>query len=136
MNLFDLLILSKLWDGGVGQLLPAPSGSDAGKVLSVDSQGGYALADVTHPLPRAASVSLGASWTGAGPYTQAVTLAGVTAHSKVDLQPDAAAISQLIADGVQALYLVNNNGTLTAWAVGACPTAALTVQAVITEVAA
>lgn len=75
------------------------------------------------------------SWSGNGPYTQTVTLAHYTptAYSKVDIQPDATAIAQLISDGVQALYISNNNGTLTMYAVGAAPTAALTLQVTITE---
>lgn len=83
------------------------------------------------------SISLPLSWTGSGPYTQTVSVTGgaVTGRSKVDLQPDAAAIQQLISDGVLALYVENNAGTLTACAVGAAPTAALTVQCTVTEVA-
>ena len=83
------------------------------------------------------TVTLSASWTGsASPYTQTVTISGTTANSKVDLQPDSTVISQMAEDGTVALYIVNNNGTLTANAVGEKPTVALTIQATITEVSA
>lgn len=71
-----------------------------------------------------------ASWTGSGPYAQTITITGatVTTKTKVDIQPDATAIAQLINDGVTALYIENNNGTLTVYAVGAATTANITVQ--------
>ena len=84
------------------------------------------------------SVSLPLSWvdSGSGYHSEAVTVTGatITGSSKVDLQPDAAAIQQMISDGVLALYVENNAGTLTAYAVGAAPTAALTLQCTVTEV--
>lgn len=82
------------------------------------------------------TVNLSTSWSGNGPYTQTVTISGytITANSKVDLQQDATVISQLVADEVQGLYIENNNGVLTAVAVGAAPTVALTMQCTITEV--
>ena len=86
--------------------------------------------------PDMATVAISATWSGSGPYTQTVTVSGatVTANSKVDLQPNADQIAQLIEDGVQALYIANNNGTLTAYAVGAETSAAMTVQCTVTEV--
>ena len=39
-------------------------------------------------------------------------------------------------DGTVALYIANNTGTLTAYAVGEKTTVALTIQATITEVSA
>lgn len=88
-------------------------------------------ADIT----KKATVTLSTNWTGnASPYTQSVTVSGTTANSKVDLQPDATAIAQMIDDGTVAMYVVNNNGVLTAYAVGEKPTVKLTIQATITEV--
>lgn len=84
--------------------------------------------------PRKTSITLDTSWSGSGPYMHTVSISGITANSKVDLQPDVTVISQMVSDGVQALYVDNNNGTLTAYAVGAAPTATLTIQCTITEV--
>ena len=84
---------------------------------------------------KKASVVLSTNWTGsASPYTQSVTISGTTANSKVDLQPDASVIAQMMTDGTVALYIANDNGTLTAYAVGEKPTVALTIQATIMEV--
>lgn len=84
---------------------------------------------------KKASVVLSTNWTGsASPYTQSVTISGATANSKVDLQPDASVIAQMVNDGTVALYIANDNGTLTAYAVGEKPTVALTIQATIMEV--
>ena len=81
------------------------------------------------------TVTLSTDWVGdASPYTQTVTISGTTNNSKVDLQPDATSIAQMAEDGVVALYIANDNGTLTSYAVGEKPTVALTIQATITEV--
>ncbi len=86
---------------------------------------------------KKASITLSTNWTGdSSPYTQAVTISGTTVNSKVDLQPDATAITQMADDGTVALYIANDNGTLTAYAVGEKPTVELTIQATITEVSA
>lgn len=83
------------------------------------------------------SVTLAAAnWTGSGPYTQTVTVTGatVTADSKVDIQPDATAIQQMISDDVFALFIENNSGVLTAYAIGAALTVNVTVQVTVMEV--
>lgn len=87
--------------------------------------------------PQAGTITLSATWSGSGPYTQAVTVTGatVTANSRVDVQPGAAALAQLADDGVAALWVENNNGTLTAYAMGSAPSATMTVQCTVTEVA-
>lgn len=86
-------------------------------------------------LKTVGSITLSASWGGSGPYVQTVTVTGatVTARSKVDLQPTAAQMASLISDGVSALLIENNGGTLTAYAVGAAPSAAMTVQCTVEE---
>ena len=83
------------------------------------------------------SITLSTNWTGdASPYTQTVTISNITANSKVDLQPDATAIAQMAEDSTVALYIANDNGTLTVYAIGEKPTVELTIQATITEVSA
>lgn len=104
---------------------------------SVGSATTYARRDHVHNTPIVVgSVTTTISWTdsGSGYYTQIVSVTGATSNSKVDLQPDATALLQLISDGVSALYIANNSGTLTMYAVGAAPTAVLTMQVTITEV--
>ena len=73
-------------------------------------------------------------WNGDGTtFTQNVVFSGGNKH-KVDLQPDSAVLNQLINDGVSALYIANNNGVFTAYAIGAAPTVDLEIQVTITEV--
>lgn len=101
-------------------------------VTSVNGQTGAAA---VQPCIVPGSLSLTASWEDHATYfTQALTFAGMPANGKVDLQPDYATINQLIEDGVTSLYVENTDGVLTAYATGAAPTAALTIQCTITEV--
>ena len=82
------------------------------------------------------SISLSSSWSGSGPYSQTVTVTGVTvtANSKVDLQPTAAQIASLISAGVNGMVVENNNGTLTLYSLGNTPSSELTIQVTVTEV--
>lgn len=77
-----------------------------------------------------------ASWTGSGPYTQTVTITGITVNSKVDIQMDANSLGVLIDSGTSAIWMENNNGTITAKCIGDKPSADMTVQITITEVTA
>ena len=101
-------------------------------VTSVNGQTGAAA---VQPCIVPGALSLTGSWEDHETYfTQALTFAGMPANGKVDLQPDYATINQLIDDGVTSLYVENTDGVLTAYATGAAPTAALTIQCTITEV--
>lgn len=85
--------------------------------------------------PTKVTISLSTSWTGsASPYTQTVTVSGGTSTCKVDLQPDATAFVHMVSVGCNALFIVNNSGTFTAYAIGAKTTTALSIQATVTEV--
>ena len=85
--------------------------------------------------PTKVTISLSTTWTGsASPYTQTVTVSGGTSTCKVDLQPDATAFAHMVSVGCNALFIVNNSGTFTAYAIGAKTTTALSIQATVTEV--
>lgn len=89
-------------------------------------------------VSKMGTVTLPLSWNtvSSGIYTDTPTLTGatVTSNSKIDLQATAAQINQLKNLGVAAIYIENNNGTLTAYSVGAAPNSALTLQCTVTEV--
>lgn len=82
------------------------------------------------------SITFTTNWSGSGPYTQAVVAEGYspTAQTKVDLLADNDIISRMILGGVNQIYIENNNGVLTAYAVGSKPKASMVVQAVFSEV--
>lgn len=63
-----------------------------------------------------------------------MTISGGTSNTKVDLSADYNTILQMAEDGTTALYVENNNGVFTCYAVGEAPTMALSVYATISEV--
>jgi hypothetical protein len=85
--------------------------------------------------PKLTNVSiLASSWTGeSNPWSQVVTINGVTHKSKIDLQPTALQIVEL-QDNDIALIAENTNGIVTIYALGSKPTKDYTMQALITEV--
>lgn len=89
------------------------------------------------PAIKTATVTLPvASWTGsASPYSQTVEISDVTANSRIDINPNATVMNGAM-EGGYGLVFGNNAGTITAYAVGDKPTAAITVQVSITEVTA
>lgn len=111
---------------------PASHASDSGvHVTSTEKTEWSSKAEA----PKKVTISFSTSWTASGSnYTQPVTVSGGTANSLVALQPTAAQIVALQEAGVVAMMVDNNNGTFTATAIGAKPSAAMNIQATITEV--
>ena len=101
----------------------------------VKSRGIYsALGDCQTKLWKTTLSLAATGWSNSDPYYQTVTITGVTANSMIDVQPTSAAFSQLQTDGVTAIWVENDNGTVKVYVKGAKPTAALSLQATVTEV--
>lgn len=77
-----------------------------------------------------------ASWTmsAEGVYTQTFANAVITAGHQLEIAMDTAALQQLAADGVTSIRVDNNDGTPTVIALGAQPSADLTVQVTLFKV--
>ena len=89
--------------------------------------GGGVIATITIPL----------AWNDSGngyhTATPTITGAAVSSNSKITLQPTASMQLQLRSSGVESLYVENNSGTMTAYAVGNAPTTALSMQCTVAE---
>ena len=109
----------------------------AGDIDTLDSEVS-ALETGKQDAIQSGSISLGAVWSGTGPYIQTamVTGATVTANSRVSLELTAAQIEALTTDGVVAMVVENNSGVLTVYALGAAPSAGMNVQCTVMEVEA
>ena len=81
------------------------------------------------------TITVGTTWSGSDPYSQTVTVTGVSTTSKsiVDLQPTAAQLASIMSNGVEALLVENNSGTLTLYALGGTPSSAMTLQCIVME---
>ena len=115
------------FDGVKGQL----SGDVAGNLQEQINELNDSISD-THKIKEV--ILLADDWVTGTTSTQTVVIEGTTANSKVDLQPDSVVLKQMIDDGVSALYIINDNGTLTACAMGSHPTVDLTIQCTVIEV--
>lgn len=58
----------------------------------------------------------------------------MTANTRADITAEASTIKKMIDKGTSAIYIVNDNKVLTAYAVGVKPSEALTIQIVLSEV--
>lgn len=118
-------------------------GADANLQNQIDTVNGTTIPNVEKKcVARKGSVYMAAgSWSGSGPWTQTVTVSGlpsgngITAKSAVSLQPDATALNHMVSVGCAAIFVTNNNGTLTATAILKNPTSNLTVQCLVEETA-
>lgn len=118
--------------GEPGKGLPDVTAADNGKIVMVKN-GVLVLA---YPnTPRIGEVVLlGSGWVGEeSPYSQVVTIAGVTAHSQVDLTPSVEQLA-VFHDKDLAFVAENNGGVVTVYAVGQKPENDYTIQVTITEV--
>lgn len=114
----------------------ATSSSYTWSVNKIQSTHNNLIQSVT---PKIISITLSSSsWTAVSNlnevYSQNITISGGTSLTKVDLQADAVTLLQMQDDGVLKIYIVNNSGTFTAYAIGAMPTTNLSVQATCNEV--
>ena len=82
------------------------------------------------------SVQIPNAWSGSGPYRAAASVVGytVTARTQVNLYADDDLIDMLREAGVQSLYCENDNGFITAVAIGGKPSTAISVDATFMEV--
>lgn len=89
-------------------------------------------------LEKATSIStitlLADSWTGVNsPYSQTVTINGVTSNSMVDLQPTPEQLAVWQDEG-WAFTTLNDSGTVYVYVAGGHPTEDITIQVKIQEV--
>ena len=89
----------------------------------------------THSPEIVRSVTLLAdAWEGdVSPYSQVVTIDGVTKYSKIDIQPDAEQLSIFHEKDV-AFLAENEDGVVTVLCIGQKPANDYTLQATMTEV--
>ncbi len=88
-------------------------------------------------LPRIATITLTKSgWTGSSaPYAQTVTIPSVTTSTKIDLLPTVAQLVSLQEQDIALMAENNDNGTVSIYSFGGKPSADLTMQVQLMEVA-
>lgn len=112
-----------------------PDGGTSGQVLTKQSgtDGDADWENIPTVAPIIGQITLLAnSWiedqNESGVYKQSITIPSSNTNSKVDIVPSATIIDQMLADEVKSLYIENNAGVLSAVAVGAEPSADMTIQ--------
>lgn len=126
---------SKIASGAVTDIKLAANAVTETKIFDSAVTAGK-LAGGAIPVKIALNI-LADAWTGsASPYTAGIVISdyNITNNSKVDIQADATTLMTMIEDGVAGVIIKNDNGTLTAYAVGEKPTHDLDVQLTIEEV--
>jgi len=85
------------------------------------------------------SIMLSTEWTeteeGSGIFTQTVSVPGITIsdRSMISLQPDAATLKAMLDDGIYSITIGNENGVLTAYAIGGPPQESISVQCTVID---
>ena len=134
LGLVDAADYPETYRNLIAALLALADAENNGKNIEI-ANGAFTAVDKKRMPEFGVQIILSPEWSGNDPYIKGVTLNGytVTENTRVDLISDMATLRQMDADGVEALYIVNDNGTLTAYAVGGMPSAALTVSATVSE---
>lgn len=92
--------------------------------------------DVTPVVPASSVTLLASAWVGDGDaYSQIVDLPGVTANTKVDLQPTSEQLEEFHYK-IIAFVAENEGGVVTVYSIGDKPTGDHTIQITLTEVKA
>jgi hypothetical protein len=88
--------------------------------------------------PRIGSIYMPVgSWAGSNPWYMSVGVTGtsVFSNSIVSILPDYNTFNRMVADGTAAIYIANNNGSLTAYAILNRPNADIVVSCQVSEIA-
>ncbi len=123
----------KAWINGAVQNIQVEAIDSGVQELSIEDR--LFAIEQTHSPKFISSVTLLASaWKGTtSPYTQVVTIDGVTPHSKINLQLDAEQLSVFHEKDV-TFIAENENGVVTVSCIGQKPTHDYILQATMTEV--
>lgn len=89
------------------------------------------------PNGTVGTITIGTEWSAANPHSILVQAQNysVTQNTMVTILPQAEVVARMRTDGVQMIYIVNNNQTLTAYAIGNAPSAEITVPVLYSEIA-
>lgn len=105
-----------------------------GNVFSARLSGSASVVTKSAPIRLVYITLLASAWVGgAGNFGQIVNVEGVTANSKVDLQPSAEQLAVFHNKDI-AFTTENEDGVITVRVIGDKPTNDYTIQATITEV--
>ena len=89
---------------------------------------------VVTPVPVTSVTLLASAWIGeASPYSQVVSLPGITAYTKVDLQPSAEQL-EIFHEKDLAFTTENEDGVVTVFVIGDKPRNDYTMQVTTVEV--
>ena len=142
----DISVLNDNFDTIDAQMKENEDMASAGGSVATETSAGIVKPDGTttlvdqdgtiHSKIVRSFISLSANWTQNGDrYTQAVSISGIEINkdSKVDIQLTETALAVLIASGVTALWIRNDDGVLTACAYGSAPSTAIVLPCTISS---
>lgn len=128
-------LYADIWGEGTGYRFALTEGHWQ-HVFELKSEWTYETNDMNVLRGKSGTITIGTGWSDTNPHTITVTAQGyaITSKTMVSILPHEGTINKMSEDGVQTMYITNNNGTLTAYAIGNKPTAEMTVPVLYTEV--